>query len=126
MVNDTIDILDAKVINLAVDFEAIGRQDMEKFEILQKANTALKQHLKRHPSIGEPFFITDIYKVLKNIDGIVDVTNVNISLKAGGNYSDIRFNVRSNTSPDGRYIEIPKNCIWEVRYLKRDINGVIR
>ena len=126
MVNDTIDILDAKVINLSVDFEAIGRQDMEKFEILQKANLALRQHLKRHPAIGEPFFITDIYKVLKNIDGIVDVTNVNISLKAGGNYSDIRFNVRANTSPDGRYVEIPKNCIWEVRYLKRDINGVIR
>ena len=126
MVNDTIDILDAKVINLAVDFEAIGRQDMEKFEILQRANTALKQHLKRHPAIGEPFFITDIYSVLKSIDGIVDVTNVNISLRAGGRYSDIRFNVSANTSADGRYIEIPKNCIWEVRYLRRDINGVVR
>ena len=63
---------------------------------------------------------------MKNIEGIVDVANVNISLRAGGNYSDIRFNVRSNISSDGRYIDIPKNCIWEVKYLKKDINGVIK
>lgn len=126
MVNDTIDILDAKIINLAVDFEAIGRSDMEKFEILQQANAALKRHLRRQPEIGEPFFITDIYSVLKSIEGIVDVTNVNISLRAGGKYSDIRFNVGANISSDGRYIDIPKNCLWEVKYLKKDINGVIK
>lgn len=126
MVNDTIDILDAKIINLAIDFEAIGRQDMEKFEILRSANRALRLHLERHPEIAEPFFITDIYKVLKNIDGVVDVTNVNVSLKSGGRYSDIRFDVRSNTSPDGRYVDIPKNCVWEVRFLQQDINGVIK
>ena len=126
MVNDTVDILDAKVINLAVDFEAVGRMDFEKYETLQLATSKLRSHLARPPSIGEPFFITDIYKVLKEVEGIVDVTNVNITLKAGGNHSDIRFNVRANTSPDGRYVDIPKNCVWEVKFLREDINGVIK
>ena len=126
MVNDTVDIMDAKVINLAIDFEAIGRTDMEKFEILQEAIGALKRHFFKHPEIGEPFFITDVYKILKDIEGVVDVSNVNISLKAGGNYSDIRYNVKANISPDGRYIDIPKNCLWEIKFLKEDINGVIK
>lgn len=126
MVNDTVDIMDAKVINLAVDFEAIGRLDMEKFEILQTAISALKNYFFKQPEVGEPFFITDVYKVLKDVEGVVDVSNVNISLKAGGNYSDIRYNVKTNISPDGRYIDIPKNCIWEIKFLKEDINGVIK
>lgn len=126
MINDTVDILDAKIINLSVHFEAIGRVDEDKYEVLQQAISRLKKHLVRHPAVGEPFFITDVYKTLKSVEGIVDVTNVNISLNAGGNYSDIRFNVKANTSPDGRYIDIPKNCIWEVKFLKEDVNGVIK
>jgi len=126
MVNDTIDILDAKIINLGIDFEAIGRQDMDKFEIIQSATKALRRYFRKHPEVGEAFFITDVYKILKDVEGVVDVSNVNISLKAGGNYSDIRFNTRTNTSPDGRYIEIPKNCVWEVKYVSQDINGVIK
>ena len=126
MVNDTIDILDAKVINVAVDWEAVGRLDMPKFDILTTATTALKKHFVRQPDIGEPFWITDIYKVLKSVDGIVDVSNVNITLKSGGDYADIRFNIRENTSSDGRYIEVPKNCIVEIKHLKDDIKGVIK
>jgi hypothetical protein len=126
MVNDTIDIMDAKIINLSIKYEILGRNDMEKFEILQACNTALKQFYAKHPEIGEPFFITDVYSVLKNIEGVIDVINVNMSTRTGGKYSDTRFNLRANTSPDGRYINIPKNCIWEIKYLSEDINGVIK
>jgi len=126
MVNDTVDILDAKILNLGIIFEAVGRTDMSKLEILQEAKAALRRHFVRYPEIGETFFITDVYKVLKDIDGIVDVTNVEVVIKSGGKYSDTRFNVRDFISPDGRYISIPKNCIYEVKYLKQDIVGVIK
>ena len=126
MVNDTIDILDAKIINVAVDFEAVGRIDMPKYDVLTSAMQALREHFIRYPEIGEPFWITDVYKVLKSVEGIVDVTNVNVYLKAGGNYSDVRFSVEENMSADGRYIEIPKNCIAEIKFLKEDIKGVIK
>jgi len=126
MVNDTIDILDARIINLAINYQILGRQDMEKFEILDKTKEALKKNFVKHPEIGEPFFITDVYSILKNIEGVVDVINVDISLRAGGLYSDIRYNIKANLSPDGRYLDIPKNCIWEIRFLNDDINGVIK
>ncbi len=126
MVNDTIDILNAKIINLAINFEILAHQEKESIEVLQSCVSALKRYYAKHPEIGEPFFITDIYKILNDVEGVVDTKNVNISLRSGGDYSDIRFNVRANTSPDGRYIEIPKNCIWEIKFLNQDINGVVR
>ena len=126
MINDTVDILDAKIINLGIDFEAVGRVDMSKYEINVAASSALKAHFERHPEIGEYFSITDIYQVLKNVEGVVDVTNVNVTLKRGGNYSDVKFDLDANVSPDGRYINIPKNCITEIRNLNDDIKGVIK
>lgn len=126
MVNDTIDILDAKVINVSIDFEAVGRLDVSKFEVIEEAKAALRRHFVRYPEVGEPFWITDIYKVLKNVDGIIDVTNVDINLKSGGAYSSTMFNIEENIAADGRYINIPKNCIVEIKFLKDDINGVIK
>ena len=70
--------------------------------------------------------MTDVYKVLKDIDGIVDVTNVNVTIKTGGEYSSTSFNVAQNTSPDGRYVNIPRNCIAEIKFLDQDTSGVIK
>ena len=78
------------------------------------------------PEVGEPFWITDIYNVLKGVEGIVDVTDVNVTLKTGGSYSNVSFNISAATSADGRYIDLPKNCIAEIKFLKQDIKGVIK
>ena len=87
------------------------------------------ERFSRVPDIGEPFFITDVYKELRNVEGILDVTDVQISHKSGDYldkpYSDVSFNLERMTSADGRYIEMPKNIIYEIRYLDFDIKGVI-
>jgi hypothetical protein len=126
MVNDTIDILDAKIINFEISYEAVGRMDVSKYETLQKANEALKTNYRRKADVGEPFFITDIYKILKEVDEIVDVVDVTIKSMSGGEYSDVRFSVRENISSDGRYINIPINCIYEIKFPLVDIKGVIK
>jgi len=126
MVSDTIDILDAKIINISVSYSAIVRHDKSKFDILESANRALRNHFSRLPEIGEAVWITDIYTVLNNVEGIVDVTDANIALKSGGSYSSTMFNLDAAISPDGRYIEIPKNCIVELKFPKLDIKGTIK
>ena len=129
MINDTIDILDARIINLTIDFVAVGSLDMSKFEILESAKDKLITRFQRLPDIGEPFFITDIHRELRNVEGILDVTEVNVGLisglTAGRKYSNIRFDVNRMTSVDGRYIEIPRNVIYEIKFPEFDIRGVI-
>ena len=126
MVSDTVDILDAKIINIAFDYTAVTRTNSSKFDVLETANRALRNHFSRLPEVGEPFWITDIYSVLKDVEGIVDVTDVNVTLKIGGSYSNAAFNLSAATSPDGRYVDIPKNCIVEIKFPKQDIKGVIK
>jgi len=129
MVNDTIDIMDARVVNLSIDFVAVGSLERTKIEILTAAYEKLQQRFKRLPDIGEPFFITDVYKELRNVEGIMDVTDVKVYLKntstTGRIYSDVSFNLKTMTSADGRYIEMPSNVIYEIRYPEFDIKGVI-
>ena len=66
---------------------------------------------------------------MRNVEGILDVTDVNIGLvsgiTAGRKYSNIRFDVNRMTSVDGRYIEIPRNVIYEIKFPEFDIRGVI-
>lgn len=129
MINDTIDIMDAKVINLAIDFVAVGSVDSSKYDVLEQGKQKLIEFFIRAPDIGEPFFITDVYKQLKKVEGIVDVTDVRITQKYGSSsgrtYSNIRFDLDQQTSADGRYIEMPLNVIYEIRFPFNDISGVI-
>lgn len=126
MINDTLDILDAKVINIGIDFEAVSDLSRNNIDILADARVRLKKHFSNHPMVGEPFFITDIYAKLKDVDGLLDVTSVRVYQKIGTNYSDIRFDLEEAISADGRYIEMPKNVIYEVKFLNNDIKGIIK
>jgi hypothetical protein len=126
MINDTIDILDAKILNFGVDFEVIGDLERDKFDILTACNRNITREFARVREIGEPLFITDIYTALKDTKGVVDITRVKVKLKTGGSYSDIRFNISDNTSADGRWINIPENAIFEIKFPDTDIKGVIK
>lgn len=129
MINDTIDIFDAKILNLEVNFVAVGELGKPKFETLEDAKERLIEYFNRLPDIGEPFFITDVYRELREVNGIIDVTDVQINQKVGTDgardYSTIRFDIEMAKSSDGRYIDIPKNVIYEIKFPSFDIKGVI-
>jgi hypothetical protein len=76
--------------------------------------------------IGEPFSISDVYTTLNKLDGVSDVTNVEIINKTNGFYSTTKLDIRSQTSSDGRYINVPHNVILEIKDLSSDIKGTVR
>jgi hypothetical protein len=126
MINDTVDILDAYICNMSIDFEIIGSLTRDKFDILADCQLAVAQEFSRTRDIGEPFFYTDVYNALNKVDGVVDVVWVKAKLKTGGLYSDIRFSIMENTSSDGTYISIPNNVVFEIKYPDSDIGGVVK
>lgn len=125
MLNDTIDILDGKVVNYSIQFTAVGSSDRAKYDILSDAVNQIKEDLSLLPDFGETFYITNIYNSLKKVEGLIDVVNVTIEPKVGGAYSDVNFDIKSNTSPDGRYISVPKNVVMELKFPINDIKGTI-
>ena len=125
MVNDTIDILDANIVNFGINFAIIGDTEINATELLVNCQTQLQQLYADSFNIGEPLDVAQIYKTLNRIAGVVDTTDVQIIQKTGINYSDIYLNVEKNISPDGRMILIPFDTILELKFPGSDITGQI-
>lgn len=126
MINDTIDILDPKIINIKINFSAVTDTSTDKTEALNVAITEIQDLFTEKLDIGQPIYITKIYDVLNNLDEIVDVTNVEIINQNGGLYSDETLNLKQYISADGRILYSAENVIYELKYPNLDIQGTIR
>ena len=126
MISDTIDILDAKIVNLGIEFTAVATMEANKFDVLSDAILQLSNHYNRKYEIGEPFYITNIFNQLNKMKNIVDVTSVKIVQKEGASYSNEIMDIEQSFSADGRYINAPKNVIFEIKYPDIDIKGTIK
>ena len=85
-----------------------------------------EKYLNYSFDIGEPIFITDIYRTLNLVPGVADTLDVKIIQKIDSKYSQISYDVDYFTSPDGRYIAIPQNAAYEVKFPQIDIKGTVR
>ena len=126
MVNDTIDILDAYVINLEIDFIVTGDRQFTPEQTLLDCLAALNDKMTVLPEIGEPFKIRDVYKVLNKLDSVLDVVDVSIGQKTGGAYSSNEYSIPLNTTPDGALLLIPTNMIYEIKFPNVNIKGEVR
>jgi len=126
IINDTIDILDAKIVNFGITFEVIGSTDLTKQQVLNNCLFALANKYSKHLDIGEHLSITDIYTLLNRVNGVSDVVSVDLVPKTGNSYSSTYLNFNKQMSPDGRFIRCPKNVIFELRFPDIDIKGIIR
>lgn len=124
MINDTVDILDAVIVNVGLKFEVITDLTKDTNIILNDCLTAVKTLFGEKLNIGEPFYLTDVYKTLNAVVGVVDTRSVQIFQKTGDGYSSSQFSVSDNLSRDGRYLSVPDNTIIEIRDLDNDITGV--
>ena len=126
MISDSVDILDANIINLGIKFDVLAQSQINKASLYSEIRDKIFQELTEiPPEIGQALYITEIFKVLKDIDGLLDVINVSLEIKSGGKYSPYSVSVDSLTSVDGRVLHVPEDTIWEVKYIT-DISGIIR
>ena len=57
MMNDTIDILDPYIVNIGIEFVVTPDAGADKFEVLDRCITALRQNYKGPLYIGEPLYL---------------------------------------------------------------------
>lgn len=126
MINDTVDILDGKIINIGIKFDVIADMGASKEEVYELCVARIKDKIMNPLQMGERFYITDIYSELNKVRGVVDTKNVTITNNVGGLYSDVGFSISANMSADGRYIICPLNASFEIKFPNTDITGVVR
>tara|TARA_Y100000593_G_scaffold65221_1_gene120192 strand:- start:23965 stop:25758 length:1794 start_codon:yes stop_codon:yes gene_type:complete len=127
VINDTIDILNATIVNFGINYVVAIDSSANRFSTISKANVALNKYLIRNQyEIGESILITEFYKVLQNVDGIIDVVDLEIVDRSGAGYSDASFSFKEMLSADGRRIHADQNSVFELKFPNVDIKGSIQ
>lgn len=128
MINDSIDILDANIINLSIFYNIIAFPDADKFRALETSKRDLSSYFLRRKNyeIAESFLITDVFSVLKNSPLVLDVVEVSVRTKNGPLYASTNFNAEDNMSADGRKITCPRDSIFEIKFPNNDIIGTVK
>jgi len=127
MMNDTVDILSANIVNIGIEFTAIGSLQYSKFDVLTECYQALIERFSHKLDIGTPFYLTEIYKTLNALDSVIDTKDVQVVVKAGTGYASAWMDIDSALSADGRYIDVPEDTILEIKFLSsgQDLQGVV-
>jgi hypothetical protein len=126
MINDTIDILDGKVVNLGIEFTILSDNDVNRYDVLSQALQDIRDKAVRSMFIGERFMITDVYKVLNATRGVADVISVSLVNKRGGIYTQTGMDIDTFLSADGRYLSCPDNVAFEIKYPLSDVKGTVK
>jgi len=126
MINDTIDVLDGKVVNIGIKFKVLPELDINRYELLDACVQKLKdEYINIKFNVGESIYISQIYKLLNEVPGVVDTTEVELVNNVGGVYSNYRLDIDSNLSDDGRFLILPEDAAAEVLLPNTDIVGAI-
>jgi hypothetical protein len=126
MLNDTIDILDGKVVNIGFNFSAKILPGRNKSAVLNSCLTRLRNSNVSKKYFGEPLDIARLYKIINSVPGVMDCLKVEVVLKTGSPYSSVRYNLDRNISADGTELKVPKNVILEIKFPNVDIKGTLK
>jgi hypothetical protein len=132
LISDSIDILDAKIINLRFKFEISVDPSLNKNIIGQQVISSLKRTFNiKNFNIDQPINKSDIINTIFAIPGILSVDSISFlkpdsqNTQTGRTYSTFDFDVESNTARNSLIIP-PPGGIFEIKYPDFDIEGVVR
>jgi hypothetical protein len=125
MVNDAVNIKDAFIINIGVNFDIIILPNFNSNEVLSKCILALQDFfIISKWAINEPIVLRDLYILLDAIEGVQTVKSVNITNLVGENlgYSPYAYDINGATISNVVYPSLDPS-IFEVKYPNTDIQG---
>ena len=125
MVNDSVNIKDAFIINIGVNFDIIILPDYNSNEILTKCVLALQDYFAIDKwQINQPIILRNIYILLDRIEGVQTVKNIEITNLVGENlgYSPYAYDISAATINNVIYPSLDPS-IFEVKYPNQDIQG---
>jgi hypothetical protein len=123
MINDGIDIYDAKIVNFGFSYEFVVDPNYNSLSVMADVDANLRTLLAEKFYVGEPFMINQVYSTINKTKGVVDTVVVTPEIKSGGSYSTESVDIEDIMSEDGTYIRTPSNVVLEIRSLDDDIKG---
>jgi hypothetical protein len=127
MIGDSIEIKNAYVINIGIDFEIIVLPNFINNQVILSCIQSLQEYFnKDNWQINEPILIEDLFVRLSNIEGVQSVKDIKFSNKKGTSqgYSQYSYDIEGATLNKVIYPSLDPS-IFEVKYPNVDIKGKV-
>jgi hypothetical protein len=130
MLTDDVNILDAFVVNIGVNFDIVVYRNYNLSDVLARTIDAVKDFFDiDNWQINQPIIMNDLRLTIGSVDGVQTVSNVQITnkykFKDGRDYQEFRYPISEATVDDIIYPSLDP-MIWELRYPETDIVGHAR
>jgi hypothetical protein len=125
IINDSVRIRDAYVINIGVNFDIIALPNFNSNEVLINCVNALKAYFNTDNwSINQPIVLKDLYIELSKVQGVQTIKDIQIVNKSGiiNGYSQYAYDI-DGANQNGTVYPSLDPSIFEIKYPNSDIQG---
>ena len=127
MLTDAINIADALIINIKVNFEIIIRNNYNSNEVLLQCINTLKSYFDvDNWQINQPILKTEVMNIIGNVSGVQNVVGVDFQnvYDANQGYSGNYYELTSATKQGVIYPPLDP-AIFEIKFPNQDIKGKV-
>lgn len=133
MLNDYLDIASGEVIDLGFEIDIISDRNENETDIIKTTiETVINLMSIEKRKMGDPLFIGDMYREIGNIPGVINVVDIRVFNKIGGEYSTNETVLQYSDETTKQILDQDKivymksNQIFQVRFPNKDIKVRIK
>lgn len=128
MINDYIDIVSGEVIDMALEIDLLLDKNQNQGEVIRDVISSTTDYFsidKR--KMGDPLFVGELMKEVNNVPGVVNVIDVRVFNKIGGEYSSSQVSqsykdpITKEILQNDMTVFMKANQIFQIRFPQKDI-----
>jgi len=128
MLNDFIEISSGEVIDFRLEIDMVVDKNVNRTEVIKNSiNDTVQYFAIEGRKMGDPLFVGDIYRILGNVSGVVNVIDIRVFNQIGGLYSSsevtqaYKDNITKEILQSDMTIYMLANQIYQIRFPNKDI-----
>lgn len=128
MINDYIDIVSGEVIDMSLEIDLLLDKNQNQGEVIRDVISSTTDYFsidKR--KMGDPLFVGELMKEVNNVPGVVNVIDVRVFNKIGGEYSSSQVSqsykdpITKEILQNDMTVFMKANQIFQIRFPQKDI-----
>jgi hypothetical protein len=128
MINDYLDIVSGEVIDLGLEIDVLLDKNQNQTEVIRDIISSTTSYFsidKR--KMGDPLFVGELMKEVSNVSGVVNVIDVRVFNKTGGEYSssEVSQSYKDATTKEIQQSDLTvfmkANQIFQIRFPNKDV-----
>lgn len=128
MINDYLDIVSGEVIDMGLEVDLVIDKNTSQTDVIKTAIENIVDFFAiEKRKMGDPLFVGDLSKSVGNVSGVVNVVDIRVFGKIGGEYSssEVSQSYKDNATKEiqqtDNTIFMKSNQIFQIRFPNKDI-----